>query len=165
MKLKRELVGESSPSLKELKNHLRLTVCVFDADLREKLYAAIYAAEHFIGQPIALSEFTMEDAFSPIVVLPHQPLIDEPFGLVVKVDGVECSDFEIEDNRITFGANITGHRVTVVFFAGREYTEHDIKAAILLHAAALFNNPVDSVETLPKASTNLLRPYRTWGVR
>ncbi|NLZ20297.1 MAG: hypothetical protein GXY24_08600, partial [Bacteroidales bacterium] len=40
--------------------------------------------------------------------------------------------------------------------------DEDIKAAVLLHAAALFNNPVDSVETLPKASSRLLDPYRTW---
>jgi hypothetical protein len=39
-----------------------------------------------------------------------------------------------------------------------------MKAAILLHAASLFNNPTDSVEVLTKASQNLLRPYRSWGM-
>ena len=39
-----------------------------------------------------------------------------------------------------------------------------LKAAILMHAASLFNNPTDSVEVLTKASQNLLRPYRSWGL-
>lgn len=51
----------------------------------------------------------------------------------------------------------------VTYTAGMASVDPDIKAAILLHAAALFNNPVDSVEVLPKASTRLLDPYRTWG--
>ena len=53
----------------------------------------------------------------------------------------------------------------VTYTAGMASVDPDIKAAILLHAAALFNNPVDSVEVLPKASTRLLDPYRTWGVK
>jgi hypothetical protein len=34
--------------------------------------------------------------------------------------------------------------------------------AVMLIAAAMFNNPIDSVEQLPKASQMLLRPYRQW---
>ena len=55
-----------------------------------------------------------------------------------------------------------GHEVEITYTAGMKEVPYDIQAAILLHASALFNNPVDSVETLPKASTNLLRPYRLW---
>lgn len=35
-----------------------------------------------------------------------------------------------------------------------------IKKSIILMAGSLYQNPVDSVENLPKASTNLLRQYR-----
>ena len=38
----------------------------------------------------------------------------------------------------------------------------DIVSAILLIASSLFSNPMDSVETLPKASSKLLRPYRNY---
>jgi hypothetical protein len=55
--------------------------------------------------------------------------------------------------------------MVIIYRAGRTEVEYDIRAAILLHAAALFNNPVDSVETLPKASFNLLRPYRNWELK
>jgi len=37
-----------------------------------------------------------------------------------------------------------------------------IKAAIILMAGKMYDNPIDSVENLPKASTNLLRQYRLW---
>jgi uncharacterized phiE125 gp8 family phage protein len=37
-----------------------------------------------------------------------------------------------------------------------------IKAAIILMAGKMYDNPIDSVENLPKASTNLLKQYRLW---
>jgi len=39
-----------------------------------------------------------------------------------------------------------------------------IKSAIILMAGKIYDNPVDSVENLPKASTNLLRQYRQWQI-
>jgi len=37
-----------------------------------------------------------------------------------------------------------------------------IKASIILIAGKMYESPIDSVENLPKASTNLLRQYRLW---
>ena len=58
----------------------------------------------------------------------------------------------------------TGTSMKVAYEAGYDSLPWDMKAAILMHAASLFNNPTDSVEVLTKASQNLLRPYRSWGL-
>ena len=55
--------------------------------------------------------------------------------------------------------------MSVRYTSGMNQVPFDIKAAIMLMAAKLFNNPVDSVETLPSAAKNLLRPYRSYGMK
>lgn len=164
MELKRNYLGDFSPSLDEFKRHIRMTSDAFDADLESKLLAAISSAEHFIGDVIALSEFTLETDFATEIVLPYKPLVDGSYGIMVAIDGEPISEFSVKGRTVIIKAE-QGDVISITFFAGRRETEYDIKAAILLHAAALFNNPVDSVETLPKASTNLLRPHRRWGLR
>ena len=148
------------PTLAEFKRHIRLTTCDMDEDLTMKLKASIRSAEHYIGRIIALSSFTHTGDLDSVVRL---------FGPVVgissvKVDGQTLSSdkYVLKGDRLYIDA--VGDEVQVVYTAGMEYPDDDIKAAVLLHAAALFNNPVDSVEMLPKASMRLLDPYRTWGL-
>lgn len=153
--------GAFEPTLAEFKSHIRLTTSDMDADLQLKLQAAIRSAEHYIGQVIAQSVFTYTGDYVKTLTL-EAPVI----GVTgVEVDGVALSDgaWSLSGNVLTVLTEGTSMEVT--YTAGMASVDPDIKAAILLHAAALFNNPVDSVEVLPKASTRLLDPYRTWGVK
>ena len=80
----------------------------------------------------------------------------------LEVDGAEVSDYTLNGRVLNVGG--TGSQMKVTYLAGYLCIPFDMKAAILMHAASLFNNPTDSVETLTKASQNLLRPYRSWGL-
>lgn len=153
--------GNYEPTLEEFKAHIRMTSYDLDTDLRLKLQAAIRSAEHYIGLVIAQSVFTYTGDYAKTLTL-EAPVT----GVTgVKVDGVALSngDWSLSGNTLTVQTEGTSMEVT--YTAGMSTVDPDIKAAILLHAAALFNNPVDSVEVLPKASTRLLDPYRTWGVK
>lgn len=153
--------GAFEPTLAEFKSHIRLTTSDMDTDLQLKLQAAIRSAEHYIGQVIAQSVFTYTGDYVKTLTL-EAPVI----GVTgAKVDGVALSDgaWSLSGNVLTVLTE--GASMEVTYTAGMASVDPDIKAAILLHAAALFNNPVDSVEVLPKASTRLLDPYRTWGVK
>lgn len=154
------------PGLSELKLHLRITSSDQDALLLSYLKAAAVSAEHHIGRCLEQSRFTYTGAFAPAITLEHVnlryfPIIGTP---QVYVDGNRCTDFALEGKTVKFGESVEGEKVRIVYTAGGRRVEADIKAAILLTAAKYFNNPVDSVETLPSVATNLLGQYRTWGV-
>lgn len=153
--------GTYEPTLDEFKTHIRMTSYDLDDDLRLKLLAAIRSAEHYIGTVIAQSVFTYTGDYAKTLTL------EAPVSGVtrVKVDGVVLSDAEWSLSGNVLTVLTEGTTMEVTYAAGMASVDPDIKAAILLHAAALFNNPVDSVEVLPKASTRLLDPYRTWGVK
>lgn len=153
--------GNYEPTLEEFKAHIRMTSYDLDTDLRLKLQAAIRSAEHYIGLVIAQSVFTYTGDYAKTLTL-EAPVT----GVTgVKVDGVVLSNGEWSLSGNTLTVQTEGTSMEVTYTAGMSTVDPDIKAAILLHAAALFNNPVDSVEVLPKASTRLLDPYRTWGVK
>lgn len=153
--------GTYEPTLAEFKSHIRLTTSDLDTDLQLKLQAAIRSAEHYIGMVIAQSVFTYTGDYAKTLTL------EAPVSGVtrVAVDGVALSDEEWSLSGNVLTVLTEGATMEVTYSAGMASVDPDIKAAILLHAAALFNNPVDSVEVLPKASTRLLDPYRTWGVK
>ena len=144
--------------LQEFKRHIRMTSDDLDAELYQKMLAAVQHAEHHIGKAILRSEFTETVPFSTTLVLkaPDTQMV----GL--EVDGVVSTDYELNGKVLT--VNGTGSQMKVTYEAGYECLPWDMKAAILMHAASLFNNPTDSVEVLTKASQNLLRPYRSWGL-
>lgn len=153
--------GNYEPTLEEFKAHIRMTSYDLDTDLRLKLQAAIRSAEHYIGLVIAQSVFTYTGDYAKTLTL-EAPVT----GVTgVEVDGVALSDGDWSLSGNTLTVQTEGTSMEVTYTAGMPTVDPDIKAAILLHAAALFNNPVDSVEVLPKASTRLLDPYRTWGVK
>lgn len=153
--------GNYEPTLEEFKAHIRMTSYDLDTDLRLKLQAAIRSAEHYIGLVIAQSVFTYTGDYAKTITL-EAPVT----GVTgVEVDGVALSDGEWSLSGNVLTVLTEGASMEVTYTAGMASVDPDIKAAILLHAAALFNNPVDSVEVLPKASTRLLDPYRTWGVK
>lgn len=148
--------------LRRLKSHLRITANDLNEELMAKLTASIDSAEHFIGKIILKSDFIDTIPFSSKVAL-SRPLIS--------VDGLKVDDTAVLDDAyevdmftatITFSDQIDGKAVNVEYAAGMEQVPSDIVNAILLMASSLFANPMDSVETLPKASSMLLRPYRTY---
>lgn len=157
----RDFSKSLQPLLNKFKNHIRMTSSEMDEDLKLKLMAAVRSAEHYIGKVIARSTFTLVDTFAETFAL--EP--DVASVSSVKVDGRVLSGDEWKLSGNVIHISGSGDTVEVEYISGPKTIEYDVQAAILLHAAALFNNPVDSVETLPKASTRLLDPYRTWGVR
>lgn len=156
----REYCSGYRPSLVEFKRHIRMTSNAMDDDLELKLKAAVNAAEHHIGQYIALSDITVSTNFV------HELKLRGPVASVVsvKVDGELVSPdlYRLRGGRVVMDESVNGEDLMIVYRAGCEDVPADVTAAILLKAASLFNNPVDSVETLTTASQNLLRPYRHW---
>lgn len=147
--------------LERLKSHLRLTSCDMDDELRQKLRAAVHSAEHQIGRVIFRSLFVDIFPFSPEIRL------DSPLIAVesVAVDGVSLSKgwtAQRSTSSIRFDQSVEGSEAEISWTSGMEQIPDDLMNAILLIASSLFNNPLDSVETLPKASTALLRPYRNY---
>lgn len=154
------------PGLDELKLHLRITSNDQDALLTSYLKAAALSAEHHIGRCLEQSSFTLKDTFSPVIALDYlDPEVYPLMGVLsVKVDGNDCTDFTVDGNNVVFGDSVTGEEVTINYTCGGVQVESDIRVAILLIASKYFNNPVDSVETMPSVATNLLSQYRRWGL-
>ena len=144
--------------LQEFKRHIRMTSDDLDAELYAKLMAAVRHAEHHIGKVILRSEFVTTVPFTSSLTLKAPGIVVES----LEVDGEETNGFD-QDGK-TLHVYGSGTSMTVTYEAGYECIPPDMKTAILMHAASLFNNPTDSVETLTKASQNLLRPYRSWGM-
>ena len=155
----RNFVGMSANGLlQEFKRHIRMTSDDLDAELYQKMLAAVYHAEHHIGKVILRSEFIETVPFASTLILK----VPNPVVESLEVDGVETSGYDLDGK--TLNVYGSGTQMKVTYEAGYECIPYDMKAAILMHAASLFNNPTDSVETLAKASQNLLRPYRSWGL-
>ena len=146
--------------LQEFKRHIRMTSDDLDAELYAKLMAAVRHAEHHIGKVILRSEFVTTVPFASSLTLKAPGIVVES----LEVDGVAVQGYCLNGRALHVPAGVSGETVTVTYEAGYECIPDDMKAAILMHAASLFNNPTDSVEVLTKASQNLLRPYRSWGL-
>ena len=146
--------------LQEFKRHIRMTSDDLDAELYAKLMAAVRHAEHHIGKVILRSEFVTTVPFASSLTLKAPGIVVES----LEVDGVAVQGYCLNGRALHVPAGVSGQQMTVTYEAGYECIPDDMKAAILMHAASLFNNPTDSVEVLTKASQNLLRPYRSWGL-
>lgn len=157
----RNFVGMAETGLlQEFKRHIRMTSNDLDAELRAKLRAAVRHAEHHIGKVILRSEFVTTVPFaSSLTLKAPNPVVES-----LEVDGTEVTGYGLDGRVLSVPQGVSGQQMTVTYEAGYECIPDDMKAAILMHAASLFNNPTDSVEVLTKASQNLLRPYRSWGL-
>ena len=157
----RNFVGMAETGLlQEFKRHIRMTSNDLDAELRAKLRAAVRHAEHHIGKVILRSEFIVTVPFaSSLTLKAPNPVVES-----LEVDGTEVTGYGLDGRVLSVPQGVSGEQMTVTYEAGYECIPDDMKAAILMHAASLFNNPTDSVEVLTKASQNLLRPYRSWGL-
>lgn len=155
------------PGLLDFKQHLRITNNDQDALLMQCLKAAAVSAEHHIGRCLLRSKFRYTCRFASSISLEKVNDNYYPLQRVLscKVDGVyiPLDSMHVSGHVITFDESVVGDMAEVVYEAGGRCVEPDIQAAILLTAAKLYNNPVDSVETLPSVATNLLGQYRRWG--
>ena len=126
------------------------------------LLAAIESAEHHIGIIIARSEFVYDGWFVRSFDMKGPGC--ELKSVDVDGESLDKAEYTVNHNTLLISQDVTMcEKMTVTYVAGMTQVPFDIKAAVLLIAAKLFNNPVDSVETLPSVAKNLLRPYRSWG--
>lgn len=126
------------------------------------LLAAIESAEHHIGSIIARSEFVYDGWFVRSFDMKGPGC--ELKSVDVDGESLDEAEYTVNRNTLLISQDVTMcEKMTVTYVAGMTQVPFDIKAAVLLIAAKLFNNPVDSVETLPSVAKNLLRPYRSWG--
>ena len=126
------------------------------------LQAAIESAEHHIGSIIARSEFVYDGWFVRSFDMKGPGC--ELKSVDVDGESLDKAEYTVNRNTLLISQDVTMcEKMTVTYVAGMTQVPFDIKAAVLLIAAKLFNNPVDSVETLPSVAKNLLRPYRSWG--
>lgn len=153
---------EYQPTLEDLKRHLRITSDDLDETLKPYLLAGVNAAENSIGSIIAMSEFMDRRRFTSAVRL-EGPVVEV---ISVSLDGVEVAeeDYMLDGRMLTISEELRGDSLTLTYKAGMPQVPFDIKAAVMMIAAKLFNNPADSVEQLPSAAKNMLRPYRSWGI-
>jgi len=144
-------------TLAQLKDNLRLAGTDFDNDLQIKLDAAIQSASSFIGR-----DLSMVDTYSFDWAAEVELVIDT----AKHISGVKVGGSTVQPS----AWSLDGHTFKVTGEAGDtvEVTtdwNQDIKTAIMMHASSLWRNPADTVETLTKASTNLLRQYRNYASR
>lgn len=161
MKIEIVSISEELPvSLAQFKNHLRLATDSFDDNLSLLLTAATVHAENLIGQVLRKSKYKIFCECAGILKTGIMPIT----GInSIKIDDI-ASDIKVDiDGSSILLPEVNGEVVEIEFSAGMENIPSDIYAAILLIASKLFETPTDSVENLPKASTNLLRPYKRWG--
>lgn len=150
------------PSLEDLKRHLRITSGDLDETLQPYLLAAINSAEHHIGKIIARSEFTYSGFFIRSLDLRGPGIVVKSVEVDGKTLGIE--DYDLDGRTLLISPNVIGKEMRMVYESGMQYVDFDIKAAILLTAAKLFNNPADTVEAMPSVAKNLLRPHRSFGI-
>jgi hypothetical protein len=150
------------PSLEDLKRHLRITSGDLDETLHPCLLAAINSAEHHIGKIIARSEFTYSGFFIRSLDLRGPGIVVKSVEVDGKTLGIE--DYDLDGRTLLISPNVIGKEMQMVYESGMQFVDFDIKAAILLTAAKLFNNPADTVEAMPSVAKNLLRPHRSFGI-
>ena len=142
----------------ELKSNLRLDADVedFDGDLTVKLDAAIAAAGSFIGRDLNQV---------PVYSYPYAERMELNLDPALHVDSVSVGSEKLDDGEwayvdgalVIYGNPRPDEDVEV-----KTTYRSDIRAAVLMHAGSLWMTPTDSVEQLPKQSTNLLRQYRKY---
>jgi len=149
------------------KKHLRITGTDLDDQLDICLKASINSAEQFVGVCLVKSTIVEDVPFAERTKLPRPLIGVSQVTLIVERGGVYNgivllpTEYKVEGSYLVItDSSLTGDSLTITMTVGRSIMEDDIKAAIYLRAAKLFNNPADSVETMINASDNLLAPHR-----
>ena len=137
--------GVSPVTLEDVKKHLRITGDEFDDNLRGLLEAATDAAENFTGLKLRDESYSVICDYSREIATGLFPV----------------RSVEVKGSKMLLPV-LPGATVEMTVQTGYSLLPYAIRAAILLMTGKLFDNPSDSVENLPKASTNLLKHYRRW---
>lgn len=153
---KREIIT-TAVTLDELKTHLRIANNVFDVDLEGKLRAAHYAVEHHIGQVLMKSSFEESMEFTGVRMLKYP--VNEIESVTLNGAAIP---YTVTDEGMLVIPGVHSGTLELHYTSGDDQVNEDIKIAIMMVAADMFNNPVDRVETMPRASQMLLRPYRRY---
>ena len=149
--------GNSPVTLEDVKKHLRITGDEFDDNLRGLLEAATDAAENFTGLKLRDESYSVICDYSREIATGLFPVR----SVEVKVDGKTVEGVTVNGSKMLLPV-LPGATVEMTVQTGYSLLPYAIRAAILLMTGKLFDNPSDSVENLPKASTNLLKHYRRW---
>lgn len=149
--------GISPVTLEVAKQHLRVIGDEFNDNITGMVEAATSAAEHATGLILRKNTYRVTCDFSLEIYTKLMPIRE----IEIKIDGKVVEGVKVRGSRV-FLPEMTGEAVEMTVQTGYENLPHDIRAAILLIAGKLFDTPSDSVENLPKASTNLLKHYRRW---
>ncbi len=149
--------GISPVTLEEAKKHLRVTGDEFDDSILSMVEAATSSAENITGLKFRKGTYKVTSEFSRVIHSGLMPILSAE----VKVEGNVIDNVEVEGSKIVL-PDMQGETVEITIQTGYNLLPYDIRAAILLMTGKLFDNPSDSVENLPKASTNLLKHYRRW---
>ena len=144
-------------TLEEAKKHLRVTGDEFDDSILGMVEAATSAAENITGLKFRKGTYKVTSEFFRVIHSGLMPIL----SVEIKVDGNIVDGVEVEGSKIIL-PDLQGETVEMTVQTGYNLLPYDIRAAILLMMGKLFDNPSDSVENLPKASTNLLKHYRRW---
>lgn len=149
--------GNSPVTLEDVKKHLRITGEEFDDNLYGLLEAATDAAENFTGLKLRDESYSVICDYSREIATGLLPIR----SVEVKVNGETVEGAVVDGSKVLLPV-IPGGTVEMTVQTGYSSLPYAIRAAILLMTGKLFDNPSDSVENLPKASTNLLKHYRRW---
>lgn len=149
--------GVSPVTLDEAKKHLRVTGDEFDDSIWGMVEAATSTAENITGLKFRKGTYKVTSEYLRVIRTELMPILSAE----VRVDGKIVEGVDVEGSRIIL-PDMKGETVEITIQTGYKILPYDIRAAILLMAGKLFDNPSDSVENLPKASTNLLKHYRRW---
>ena len=148
--------------LPKLKTNLRITGDDLDTVLADKLLAALHSAGHYIGGVCVPSTVTATGVITSTSSLTSLTLRGPVLGLTsVVVAGEDVTEgCTLAGEVLTIPGDFDSAACTVIYRAGYSPIPPDMAAAVILIASSLYSNPLDTVEVLPKASSNLLRNYR-----
>lgn len=158
-------------SLQELKDHLRITHDSQDTLLMAYLKAAINSVEQFTGLTLAQTTFTTyHPAFDYNTAVKKYPLNEIVSVKYYNASNVltDFTDFTSDLISVPGGIVLTSlpatydrsDAVTIEVKAGYRIIPDAVKAAILLHAGYLYDNPSDPPKNMLTASQNILRDFR-----
>lgn len=165
-------------AVEELKQNIGIFHTAKDDMLLLYIQSAVDYAERYTGRQLmpAVWELQMSTFYSYLKIskAPFISLISIKYydadnvlrTLVADTDFVVCSsDPAIIQFKTEFVLYDRPDALQIRFNAGYANAAAVpalIKSAIILMSGKMYDNPIDSVENLPKASTNLLRQYRLW---
>lgn len=162
-------------TLSELKQHLRILHNEQDTFLQKLIYAAKESAKQKVNviPTTATYQFKVKEFKS--TVFPVKPIVSISSVKYINTDGTEVTldstDYEFVKrfprarDKIIFYNEYNVHENTeypIIITANTGYSETpaDIKAAILLIAGRLYENPENPVEQKITAADTLLRAYK-----